>query len=150
MSIWLRKGNLKRETERTAQNNAIRINHIKRRIDRTQQKSKCRLYCERDETIDQVISEWSQIAQNEYKTRHERAGKVIHLELCEKSKFYHTNKWHLHKSESVLKNETHKPLRDCEIQTDHLISARRLDLIITNKKRQFAELWTLLSLMTTE
>ena len=43
---WLRKGNLKRETESlliAAQDNAIRTNHIKARIDKTQQNSKCRL-----------------------------------------------------------------------------------------------------------
>ena len=44
--IWLRKGNLKRETESlllAAQDNAIRTNHIKMRIDKTRQNSKCRL-----------------------------------------------------------------------------------------------------------
>ena len=43
--IWLRKGNFKRQTESlliAAQNNAIRTNHIKARIDKTQQNSKCR------------------------------------------------------------------------------------------------------------
>ena len=42
---WLRKGNFKRETEslqRAAQDNAIRTNHIKGRIHKTQQNSKCR------------------------------------------------------------------------------------------------------------
>ena len=46
---WLRKGNLKRETEsllKAAQNNAIRINHIKARIDKTQQNSKCKTLLE--------------------------------------------------------------------------------------------------------
>ena len=40
---WLRKGNFQRETESlviAAQNNAIRTNHIKVRIERTQQNSK--------------------------------------------------------------------------------------------------------------
>ena len=44
--MWLRKGNLKRETESlliAAQNNTIRTNHIKARIDKMQQNSKCRL-----------------------------------------------------------------------------------------------------------
>ena len=44
--MWLRKGNLKRETESlliTAQNNAIRTNHIKARIDETQQCSQWEL-----------------------------------------------------------------------------------------------------------
>ena len=41
---WLRKGNFKRETESlpiAAQGNAVRINRIKARIDKTQQRSKC-------------------------------------------------------------------------------------------------------------
>ena len=53
---WLRKGNLKRETESlliTAQNNAIRTNYIKVKICHTQQNCKCRLYSDRDETINQ-------------------------------------------------------------------------------------------------
>ena len=43
---WLRKGNLKRGTESlliAAQNNAIRTNYIKARINKTQQNIKCRL-----------------------------------------------------------------------------------------------------------
>ena len=38
--------------------------------------------------------------------------------------------------ESVLKNETHKLLWDFEIQTDHLISTRRPDLVIINNKKK--------------
>ena len=67
---WLRKGSLKRETESllvAAQDNAIRTNHIKTRIDKTQQKSKCRLCGDRDETINHIISECSKLAQKEYK-----------------------------------------------------------------------------------
>ena len=37
---------------------------------------------------------------------------------------------------SVLENETHKLLRDFEIQIDHKISVRRPDLIIINKKKK--------------
>ena len=39
-------------------------------------------------------------------------------------------------SESVLVNETHKLLWNFEIQTDHLISARRSDQAIINKKKR--------------
>ena len=62
---WLRKGSLKRETESpliAAQDNAIRTNHIKVRIDKTQQNSKCRLCDDRDETINHTISECSKLA----------------------------------------------------------------------------------------
>ena len=87
---WLRKGNFKRETESllmAAQNSAIRTNHIKARIDKTQQNSKCRLCGNRDETIYHIISECSKLAQKEYKARHDWVGKVIHREMCKKFKF---------------------------------------------------------------
>ena len=50
----------------------------------------------------------------------------------------------MHNPASVLENETHELLCDFEIQTDHLISARQPDFKIINKKRELAELWTLL------
>ena len=50
-----------------------------------------------------------------------------------KLKFDHTNKWYMHKPAPVLENNTHKLLLDFDIHTDHLISARRPDLIIINK-----------------
>ena len=71
----------------------IRTNHIKARIDKTQQNSRCRLRVDRNEMINDIISEWRKLAQKEYKTRHECVGKVIHWELCKKLKFDHTNQW---------------------------------------------------------
>ena len=44
---------------------------------------------------------------------------MIHLELCKKLKFDHTNKWYMHNPESVLENGTHKLFWDFAIQTDH-------------------------------
>ena len=85
--IWLRKGSLKRETESlliAAQDNTIGTNHIKARIDKTQQNSKCRLCGDRDETINHIISECSKLAQKEYKVRYDWVGKVIHWEMCKK------------------------------------------------------------------
>ena len=151
----LRKGNFKRETESlliAAQNSAIRTNHIKARIDKTQQNSKCRLCGDRDETINHIISECSKLAQKEYKTRHDWLGKVIHWEMCKKFKFDHMNKWYMHNPAPVLENDTHKLLWNFDIHTDHLISAWRPDLIIIKKKkkRKSAKLLTLLSRLTTE
>ena len=45
----------------------------------------------------------------------------------------------MHNTESVRENETHKLLWDFEMQTDHLISARRPAFIIINKKTELAE-----------
>ena len=119
-----------------------------------QQNSKCKLCGDRDEMINHKISECSKLVQKEYKTRHNWVGKVIHLEMCKKFKFDHTNKWYLYNQASLRENDTHKLLWDFDIQTDHLIlriSARRPDLIIINKKkRDLAKLSTLLSRLTTE
>ena len=139
MWTWLRKENLKREAESlliAAQNNAIRTNYIKARIDKTQQNSRCRLCGEREETIIHIISECSKLAQKEYKTRHDWVSKEIHCKLCKKLKFNQTNKWYMHNPESVLENETHKFPWDFEIRTDHQISARRPDIIIINNKKK--------------
>ena len=62
MWTWLRKRNLKTKTEFlliAEQNTAIRTNHIKARIDKTQQNSRCRLCGDRDKTINHIISECS-------------------------------------------------------------------------------------------
>ena len=157
--MWLIKGSFKRETESfqiAAQNNAIRTNKIKARIDKTQQNSKCRLCRDRDEMINHIISEWSKLAQKEYKARHDGVGEVIHWEICKKFKFNHMNQWYMYNPSSVLENDTDKPLWDFDVQTDHLISARRADLIVINKKKKkkkkenLPKLWTLLSRLTTK
>ena len=124
---WLRKGGFKRETESlliAAQNNATGTNHIKARIDKIQQNSRCRLYGDSDETINHKRSEYRKLAQTKYKTRHDWVIKVIHSELCKKSKFDQTNKWYMHNKDFVLENALPKLLRDFEIQKDHVISAR--------------------------
>ena len=61
---------------------------------------------------------------------------MIHWKMCKKFKFDHTNKWYMHNPAPVPENDTHKLLWDFDIQTDHLIPARRPDLIIANKKKK--------------
>ena len=56
----------------------------------------------------------------------------------------------MHNPESALENEMHKLHWDFGIQTNHLISARWPNLEIIINKREVAELWTLLSRLTTE
>ena len=124
-----------RETESrqiAAQDNAIRTNHIKTRIDKTQQNSKYRQCSDGDERINHIISECSKLAQNENKTRHDWVGKVIHWEMCKTFKFDHTNKWYMHNPAPVIENDTHRLLWDFNIHSDQLISTRRPDLIIIN------------------
>ena len=87
-----------------------------------------------------IISQCNKLAQKEYKARHDWVGKVIHWEMCRKFQFDHTNKWYMHNPAPVLENATHKLIWDFNIQTDHLIPARRLDLIIINKKKRICKI----------
>ena len=71
--------------------------------------------------------------------------------MCKKFKFDHANKWYMHNPVLVLEYDTHKLIWDFNKQTDHLISARRPDLIIFDKKKKKKrKLSTLLSRLTTE
>ena len=46
----------------------------------------------------------------------------------------------MHNPAPVLENDSHKLLWDFNIQTDHLISARRPDLIIINEKKTICKI----------
>ena len=59
---------------------------------------------------------------------------MIHWEWCKKLKYDQTIQWYMHKPEFVQKDEAHKILSDFEMQTDHVIPARRPDLVMDNKK----------------
>ena len=95
-----------------------------------------RLSGDRNETSNPIISECSELGQKEYKTRHDWVGKVFHWEMCKKFEFDHTSKWYMHNPASVQQRVTHKLLWEFDIQTDHLISVRRPDLMIINKKKK--------------
>ena len=46
----------------------------------------------------------------------------------------------MHNPALVLENDTHKLLWDFDVQTDHLISVRRPDLIIINQKKRICKI----------
>ena len=46
----------------------------------------------------------------------------------------------MHNSVPVLENDTHKLQWDFDIQTDHLISARRPDLILINNTKKICKI----------
>ena len=57
--IWLQNGDLKRETESlivAAQNQSIRTNLVKAKIDKSQKSTLCRLCKKADKSVDHVVS----------------------------------------------------------------------------------------------
>ena len=76
--VWLQNGDLKRETESlivAAQNQSIRTNLVKGKIDKSQGDSLCRVCRKVDQSIDHTVSGCSKLAQKEYKRRHDNLGK---------------------------------------------------------------------------
>ena len=74
------------------------------------------------------------MAQKEYKRRHDWIGKKIHWEVCRKYGLDTKDRWYEHEPQAVCEKEHYKILWDFPIQTDHVIEARRPDMIIVDKK----------------
>ena len=120
---WLQNGNLKRETERlivAAQNQSIRANLVKAKIDKSQGDSLCRVCRKVDESIDRIVSGCSKLAQKDYKRRHDNLGKIVHWKLARKFNFEAGDKWYENEPERVLENKDYKILWNFSIQNDML------------------------------
>ena len=140
---WLKDGSLKRETESlifAAQEQAIRTNYIKCKIDKTQELSTCRMCGSSGETIHHILNDCPKLKQKEYKRRHDWIGKRIHWEIAKKCGFQTTTKSYEHSPETVLENDSFKILWDFNIQTDHILEARRPDLVVVRKAERLTQI----------
>ena len=139
---WMRNGHLKRETELliiAAQDQAIRTNAIKAKIDKTRDDSMCRMCSTKDETITHIIhiiTECPKLAQKENERRHDLMGKAIYWDLCRKKRFVTTDKWYEHEPHPVTENKKFKILWEFIVQTDHIIEARRPDMMIIDQENK--------------
>ena len=118
-----------------AQNQSIRTNLVKAKIDKSQGDSLCRA-CRKDDSIDHIVSGCSKLAQKEYKRGQDNLRKIVHWKLARKCDFEAGDKWYEHEPESVLENEDYKILWDFSIQTDHVIEVRTPDLVVVDKKER--------------
>ena len=134
-------GKPKRETESLSlavQEQAIRTNSIRAYIDKSQEQGKCRMCGERDETVSHLVGERSKLAQREYKGTHDWVGRRVLWEVCKIYGIEVRDKWYEQDAVPVAENDRCKTLWDFNIQTDHVIQARRPDMIVINKKRNMA------------
>ena len=136
---WLSRGDLKIGTEAllcAAQEQAIRTNYIQYHIDKTSESPLCRLCGRKGESVQHITSECEKLAQKEYKRRHDNVAKKFHWDICRKNGLEHSEKWYEHAPEGEVEKEGIEILSDINIQCDNLIEARRLDLIVIDKKEQ--------------
>ena len=57
------------------------------------------------------------------------------MEVCRKIGLDLNEKWYKHEPEKVVENDSWKILWDFTIQTDHVIEARRPDIVIIDKTK---------------
>ena len=58
---------------------------------------------------------------------------MVYWRLCKKYNLEKTEKWYDHSPKSVLGTDMVKLLWDVNIQCDHVIEARRPDIVVVNK-----------------
>ena len=90
-------GDLKGETESlivAAQNQIIRTNLVKAKIDKSQGDTLCRVSRKVDESIGHIVSGCSKLAQKEYQRRHNNLGKIVHRKLARNCDFEAGDKWY--------------------------------------------------------
>ena len=111
-------------------------NYIKYNIDKTAELPLCRMCGTRNDTISHTVSECGKLAQKEYKRRHDNVGRYVHWQFCEKLGFNKARLWFKHEPESVVENENFTMLWDFTIQYDHMIKARRPDIVVVDKVKK--------------
>ena len=84
------------------------------------------------------MSECGKLAQKNYKLRHDSIGRYVHWQFCEKLGFNSARLWYEHEQESVVENENFKILWDFIIQCEHMIEARRPDIVVVNEVKKEA------------
>ena len=89
-------GELKKENKAfimAAQDQALRTNAIKTKIEKTANDSKCRLCKEKEETFDHLVSASSKTTQTDYKERLNKIASILRWNLCKKYHLPAAGKW---------------------------------------------------------
>ena len=95
-----------------AQEQAIRTNYVKHKIDKQAKPPLCRMCDKKSETITHIVSECEKLAQKECKRRDDNVARIVPWKLCGKCNLKRSEKWYEHVPENVVENEQVKILWD--------------------------------------
>ena len=140
---WLKKGRMKRETESlvcSAQDQALNTNAIKSKIYKENISPLCRLCNKHSETVMHLVSRYENLAQKDYKKRHDKLGLHIHWLLCCKYDIECSKNWYEHKTKSIEENEKTKILWDVTIKTGRVIEVRRPNIVVIDKANKTCQI----------
>ena len=89
----------------------------------------------RDETVTHIISEYSKLAQTDYKARHVRVASAVHWIIMKAQGLPHLKSWCEHRADKIAENKDVKVWWSFNIQFDKFVEARRPDIILVRKKK---------------
>ena len=109
-------------------------------VDKTVESPLYRMCNVRCESVSHLVSECSKLAQREYKRRHENVARIIHWKLCKLYELDRAEKLLEHQPSSVQETDRTKVLWDFNIQCNHIIEARRPDIVIVEKEEKVCKI----------
>ena len=123
-----------------AQDQALSVRAIKHHIYGMSVPATCRLCGDAPEYIDHLLSVCLSIVATMYKQRHDSVAKIIHWALSKQFGLVVPTHYWNHVPQSVSENSHGKLSRDFNVYTDHVLSARRPDIVVMNKKETSAQI----------
>ena len=109
---------LKEQTEAMicpAQQQVLRTNYTRNKIDKTLANPLCRFQGERGETVQHIICERKNLVQRECKRRPDTIAKLVHWKLCEKHNLEGKEKWYEHCPDRVVEDDDIELIWDIHI-----------------------------------
>ena len=114
-----------------AQVQALRTNYGEFNMDHSVDSPLCRLCGQKGKTINHIIGECKCLARKKYKSqRRDNIARLANWTLRCKYGLNRNEKWCEHQPDEVEENERCKILWDMTIQCDHIIEARRPDIVV--------------------
>ena len=114
----------------------LRTNYVKFHVDKTVESSLCRMCNEKGESVSHLLSECSKLAEREFKRRHDNVIRIIHWALCRLYELDRADKWFEQQPSSVLETDRTKVLWNFNVQCDHIIEAKRPDIVVVEKEEK--------------
>ena len=116
-----------------AQEQALRRNSVKAKIDKQSVSPKCRLCETKEETVMHLVIGCPKLAQKRYKRRHNNVSRRVHWEFCKKHGLEISDRWYEHPPADVMENTEVQLYWDLTIQTDMTVTHNRPDIIPVEK-----------------
>ena len=102
---WKRLVQIDLKEQTAAQEQVLRTNYTRNKIDKTLANPLSRIYGERGETVQHIICERKNLVQRECKRRPDTIAKLVHWKLCEKHNLEGKEKWYEHCPDRVVEDD---------------------------------------------